>query len=300
MKAERRHELKTNALARGIENAPQIWRDHGNKLMLVLIGVLLVIILVRYRMAESALREKTAKDALSKAEAELAELQELPFWRYPEEAIAVNFSQAAGLVEDDVNAALKSADDPAVRARAYLARGNLNLIWARFPALPVAATRPSLKPQHSREEYLTSAENAYNEVLRDPLSRNHEAVWSARLGLAAAAEERGDWDAAKKDYEAIANDSAAPTALKDYAKQREEMLADLRKKPYFGTATTIPSVPSTRRVILGPEAPQTTTAVPSTAPAQKAPSSAPVPVPPTQPATAPALQPTSAPTTRGS
>ena len=83
MKAERRHDLKTNALARGIENAPQMWREHGNKLMLLLIAVLLVIILVRYRMAESALRDKTAKDALSKAEAELAELQELPFSRTP-------------------------------------------------------------------------------------------------------------------------------------------------------------------------------------------------------------------------
>ena len=116
------------------------------------------------------------------------------------------------------------------------------------------------------------------------------------LGLAAVAEERGDWDAAKRNYEAVVNDSNVPTALKDYAKQREDMLADLRKKPFLGTAAVSPS-PSTRPLVFGPETPQTAPA-PTTAPVPATvPSIAPLPLPTTQPATSPSTQPTTAPTT---
>lgn len=286
MKAERRHELKTNALARGIENLPQLWRQHGNKLLLVLIGIMLIIIVFRYRLTESAQREANAKSALTKAEAEIAELRGIPYWLYgTEDAIVSLFSQQAGFAEDDVNEALKSADDPQLRAQAYVARGDLNYMWAGFPTLPGAATRPSLAPPHSREMYLNNAETAYNEVLKAPLSANRQALWSARLGLAYVGEDRADWDAAKRNYESVINDSGAPPSIQKYAKDREDQLAELSRKRFEGAPMTEPVSPaSTAPSFFGPVAPPTqpSTTLPSTRPAVPAAHSQ---VPETSPAT---------------
>ncbi len=182
MKAERRHDLKTNTLAREIENLPELWRRHGNKLLLVLIGIMLIIIVIRYRLTESAQREFSAKTALTKAEAEIAEIKSTPYWLYnTEDAIAGQFSQQAGFAEDDISEALRSADDPQLRARAYVARGDLNLLWAGFPSLPGATTRPSLAPPHSRDEYLNNAQAAYNEALKGSAAR--QTVWNAHLWI---------------------------------------------------------------------------------------------------------------------
>ncbi len=49
MKSDRRHDLKTNALSRGIAELPEFGRRYGNKVLLVLIFILLAVFLVRYR-----------------------------------------------------------------------------------------------------------------------------------------------------------------------------------------------------------------------------------------------------------
>ena len=48
MKAERRHDLKTNALARGLEGFPYYWRTYGSQALLVVLIFLIVFMLVRY------------------------------------------------------------------------------------------------------------------------------------------------------------------------------------------------------------------------------------------------------------
>lgn len=268
MKAERRHDLKTNTLAREMQNLPQLWRQHGNKLLLVLIGIMLIIIVIRYRLTESAQRESSAKTALTKAEAEIAEIKSTPYWLYTtEDAIVGQFSQQAGFAEDDISEALRSADDPQLRAQAYVARGDLNLLWAGFPTLPAATTRPSLAPPHSRDEYLNNAEAAYNEALKGLASR--QTIWNAHVGLAYVAEDRGEWDAAKRNYETVINDSATPTSIKDYAKQREEQLADMSRKRFSAALATEPALSTTGPTLFGPAAPETepSSVLPTTRPA---------------------------------
>ena len=79
MKAERRHELKTNTLARGIEGVPNFWREHGNQILLIVLVAAVTFLLVRYW------NEKKAKDAasvainLQTAHTELGMLTQLPF-----------------------------------------------------------------------------------------------------------------------------------------------------------------------------------------------------------------------------
>ncbi len=289
MKAERRHELKTNALARGIENLPQLWRQHGNKLLLVLIGIMLIIIAVRYRMTESAQRQLSAKSALTKAQAEIAELRAVPFWLYNEDVIVSVFSQQAGFADDDINEALRSADDSQVRAQAYVARGDLNFLWAGFPILPAATTRPSLRPPHSSEEYLNNAEAAYNQALKEPVTGDRQVVWNAHLGLAYVAEDRRDWDAARSNYDAVINDPSAPTAMTEFFKKRKSDLVEMSRKRFVGLPMTEPASPaSTLPSVFGPAAPETepATTQPSTRPAEPitAPSAAPQ-TPTTSPAT---------------
>jgi hypothetical protein len=45
MKAQRRHELKTNTLAQQLERLPFTLREHGGKILLAVIAVLLIIVL---------------------------------------------------------------------------------------------------------------------------------------------------------------------------------------------------------------------------------------------------------------
>ena len=50
MKAERRHELAENELAKVIKGAPTFWQQSGGKFLLGLIVVLLIVILIQYRI----------------------------------------------------------------------------------------------------------------------------------------------------------------------------------------------------------------------------------------------------------
>ena len=170
MKAERRHELKSNSLSHGIENLPEFWRTHGNKLLLVLIAILLAIIVVRYRNAESEHRARIAKESLTAAELEISQLRNTAFWNYSPDSIAGIKSQHAGDAEDDITRTLENADDSNVRARAYVDRGDLNFLLANFATLP-PTTRPTTATPRTPDEYLSAAESAYNEVLKEPLSQ---------------------------------------------------------------------------------------------------------------------------------
>ena len=45
---ERRHDLKTNALARGVEGMPRSLREYGSRILLVVLVAAIVFLLVRY------------------------------------------------------------------------------------------------------------------------------------------------------------------------------------------------------------------------------------------------------------
>src|SRR5687768_1772382 len=66
MKSERRHELKTNALARGL-GSPETLRRHGSKVLLAVIVILLIIVWVRQRRSSTAERTIQIAAALTEA-----------------------------------------------------------------------------------------------------------------------------------------------------------------------------------------------------------------------------------------
>jgi hypothetical protein len=56
MKAKRRHDLQTNQLARFMENMPEFLKLHGNKVLLGVIFIALLIVLIRYRASSAEQR----------------------------------------------------------------------------------------------------------------------------------------------------------------------------------------------------------------------------------------------------
>ena len=63
MKAERRHELQENSLARFIDNLPVMLRLYADRILLAVVLVLLVVVLIRWRMNQTeAKATQTAND----------------------------------------------------------------------------------------------------------------------------------------------------------------------------------------------------------------------------------------------
>ena len=236
MKAERRHELKTNALARGLEAMPFYLQQHGAKILGVLVVAILVFALLRYRASSERQNLQMAGESLSQARAVIAELQDLGGYgttSVPE--IARSARQAL----DNIPPA---TDDPTILAETLVARGDLNWALANRIERPEAATQPSERIEESSDELLQRAENAYKEVLAKYPAQTL-AVASARFGLAAIAENRGDWEAAGQQYEAVRDDETLGQAFTEQAKLRLENLDEI-KNPMLIIATTRPAAES--------------------------------------------------------
>jgi len=266
MKAERRHELKTNSLARGIEQLPEASRQHGTKVMVGVLLALLVVFFIRQRIVSGRAREASAAQALNAARGAISEVDEVvnlamfnPFMQgmLSPQNLATMRQQIATRGEEGVRSVLETADDPRLIAEAKLARGDLNWKLANFPDLPGAATQPALQFPRSRKDLLQSALQSYQEVLDDPGSPR-ETMWTARFGLAAVRENQGEWDKAKEQYQNLVNDLNVPQPLKDQAVDRLNKL-DQRRRPVLLGAPVAEEVPPTT----GPA----TSAAPSTSPA---------------------------------
>jgi hypothetical protein len=262
MKAERRHELKTNTLARGIEHLPDAGRQHGTKIMVAILLALLAVFFIRQRITSGRAREASAAYALNSARGDIGQLDEaVEMGMFSPQALATLRQQVATRGEENVRSVLETADDARLIAEAKLARGDLNWKLANFPDLPGAATQPALQFPRAKKDLLQTAGQSYQEVLDDPGSPP-ETMWTARFGLAAVRENQGEWDKAKEQYQKLVNDLNTPQPLKDQAVERLNKL-DERRRPVLMGAPAAEEPPAT--------GPATSTA-PSTSPSTTTPS----------------------------
>ena len=293
MKAERRHELKSNTLAHGLENLPEFGRRYGTKILLAVVAVLTIIVFVRYQARASRDAREQAASTFAGAVTAIGGLDDLP-----EMSDARAAADQRRRIQDEAGRAIQQvldqSKDPALRADALLARGDLNWKLAAMPELAGAATQPSLKMTESDDELLDKARAAYEAAAKaegaSPLT-----VTNARLSLAAIAEERGKWDEAKLHYEQVQSDPRTATAFQNEAKVRLQDLGDLAKPVFIGGPAT---KPVTELPELGPPAPTTgptTTTAPATttttAPAEEGPKPEETPVEPEPSATPPPPEP---------
>ena len=65
MKAERRHELETNDLARKIVQAPDYWKQYGGRIMLAATVVVVVAMLVTFKLRQNRESLATARQSLA-------------------------------------------------------------------------------------------------------------------------------------------------------------------------------------------------------------------------------------------
>ena len=281
MKAQRRHDLKTNTLARGLENLPEAGRQHGTKILVAVLAVLLVVFLVRQWLTSSREKAVAAAYSLNNARASIGQLDDALDMGFMSPQIIADLRQQVARVADEaVRQVLETADDPALLAEARLTRGDLNWKLANFPDLPGSSTQPALQYPRSREELLKTAAEAYSEVIDDPAAPQ-ESKWTARFGLAAVHENRREWDKAKEQYQKLVNDANTPQALRDQAVERLNSLETVRRPVLIGAPATAETT----------TAAATTSTSPSTTPSTTRATTGPASRPASKPASAPAAAP---------
>ena len=265
MKAQRRHELKTNQLAKSLETFPEKLARHANKIIFAALAIVLILLLIRYRINSTEARHEQAESQLADVQTELASLQASP----PDQAREYRLESQVLDKLDSIDGV--DSDMPDVAARALVARGDANL------ALAMGAYSGIEPPDHPEtpEEYLTGAQDAYSEVIEKYADQELPAI-TARFGLATIAEDRHQWDEARSEYQAIVKQPDVGEVFKNYAQAKLDQLKSISQPVYEGEAslnlgTTLPSseateIPpaATTRPLMGPPAPAHATTRPAT------------------------------------
>jgi hypothetical protein len=241
MKAQRRHELKTNTLAEALAKAPHAGQRYGTVALTAAIGVLLVVFLVRYRLTATQQRLARATDNLAICREDIDQIKSLA----PTAALAPDISQATELYRDTssrLDSVLADADSSSkVAAEALVARGDLNWYMA---SVALSTTQPSTEAQ-SPSDMLGGAQAAYQQVI-SAYPQEYFSVATARFGLAAIAENRMDWDEAKRQYQAVLDDSESGVSYHRLAQSMMATLEQLRQAAVIaGPSSSLPSASAT-------------------------------------------------------
>lgn len=269
MKSERRHDLKQNTLAHGLETLPDVGRRHGTKILIIVMVGLAVALLIRSRVSSSRAAAESAAYALGHGR-EMVEQLQASSERVPATQFISVAQEISKAVDTAVRQVLESTDDPRMIAEARVLQGDLYWQLAAIPEPPGSTTRPELALPRTDDQLLESAATAYKAAL-DAKSAPQESTTSARLGLAAVAENRRQWDAAREQYQKVVDDPQAPQPLKDLAAGSITRLETLRKPPLIAQPATLPTIeaamqPSTTRASTAPATSSTTAPGAATAP----------------------------------
>jgi hypothetical protein len=279
MKAERRHQLQANELAKQLETFPETLKRNASTILLVITACVVVFFVVRYRRASAENRDVNLSNALMNARQGPQELRfvNAAQGQAPVEAVVARRNQPISESRNAIDTILREAEGDegmAMRAEALVAKGDLNWALANLEPLAAGATQPTLALPRTQTEYLKDAEDAYNDVVTGYPGQIVSWV-SAQMGLAAAAENRRDWAAARKAYQAIIDRKGdVPDDFTQLAARRMAMIPALEKPIFVGeyppkTAATGPATaPSVAADVM--------TAPASAASAMMAPTTAPV------------------------
>jgi hypothetical protein len=264
MKAQRRHELKTNILAQKLWDLPTTLRQEGAKFLVAGVIVLLAVVLIRMQITSRRQARVDAQNAIALARYQVEYLTRMePYLisrfgtipREQSESIARERVRVVAVVRDSLSKV--PVDDAPIRAEARVLVGDLNWTVANLSDLPGAATQPSLRLSESRQDHLQAAKFAYEEVLKTYPEQKLQVI-TARLGLGAIAEDQQQWDVAKEHYQQVVNDPGASEVFKTAAGSLLQKLQETRQPILAAYPATQPTtLPTTRETALGPVAPAT-------------------------------------------
>jgi hypothetical protein len=250
MKAEHRHELKTNALAKHLLTFPDYIREYGARFALGLAIGIMVIILIFQRINRSSTQAMEARGDLAYArdKIELLSNAQVDFL-----GTGVRPADVSGLPKllRDIK---EKTSDKHILAEVLVAQGDYAWAMANLPPPSGATTNPSLKPDKEPGEFLKDAQGAYQAAL-DQYGDLPMPVAAAHFGLAAVAEQNHDWDTAKKHYEAVKAMGPTADAFKPVAMRKLDRLAEIRQPILIGQVPDkfeLPPTPATTQSTTGP------------------------------------------------
>jgi len=226
MKAEERHELKENDLQSWMQYGFPVWiKNNGSYLLLAAALLLLGWQLWGYYEKKQLVLAQTAWNELAATEAPGVENRAIK-----------------------LQALIDQYDIKPIRALALRALGNSYLESVAAGASDEANNAVALDKQDS----LNRAQAAFDRIIKE-YPDQQLALGSAKIGLAVIAEDRGEWDSAKKQYEAII-DKSSPFAATAFAQEASIRLAQLDKIKDAPRLAAMPvTLPATRP--MGPELP---------------------------------------------
>ena len=239
MKAQRRHQLQANELARQLETFPETLKRNASTILLVITACVVVFFVVRYRRAAAENRQINLTSALATARQGPSELRlvDAAQTQGPIENVVARRNQLIADTRNAIDTILREAegeDEKALRAEALVAKGDMNWSLANLNPIAAATTQPGLALPRTQAEYLKEAEDAYNDVISGYSSQVISWV-TAEMGLAAIAENRGDWNTARKGYQTILDrKDDVPDVFRNVAARRINMLAMLQKPVFIG------------------------------------------------------------------
>jgi hypothetical protein len=259
----------TEQTARTVAEAQSAMQTWINRLLWVLIIGLGIYTFITWRNRAEENNRELAAATLSSVETialELADgaLDSQPLEMFPVEKRAEIVRKAVSQAAAGLDSMATLTEDPTLAAAAGVVRGDLNWALGTLTPPPEATTRPALAYVPEGQDPLEFARRSYKAVV-DNFPTQHVSVARARLGLAAIAENKREFDAAKAAYQTLIDDTATPSAFADIAKMRQTILPQLAVQVRIDfTPTTQPTV--TIPAVDVPPSPQTQPATPSTQP----------------------------------
>ena len=232
MKAEHRHELKTNELAEWLSNLPQ-WTKENLTTIIIILAVIVVALAfyVRYRYNKSLVADEQLEftnllNQLSVSKMQVlsaqAEGRDLSFILLQPANSLGNFAQNA---KNDRMAAL------ALIKQAEALRTELHY-------------RPGTVSNDDLTSQINQAKAAYTEAIQTRLqgTSNPSLMAAAEFGLGLCEEELGNFEKAQQIYQTVAaNPDFEGTVAVVQAKNRLETMADYKQKVIFKLAPAPPA-----------------------------------------------------------
>jgi len=205
MDSKHRHELEENDLQAFLNNFGDWWGRHGNKILIVTLIVLASVLGVRlWNWQQTA--------ALQNAWSDLSETQT------PE-----------GLVD-----VANRHRNPAVQAIARLSAGDALLQEVVTPrrTIPGVETPAPADRVSDPQRKLDAAASQYQMVIDN---QRYHLIYrlNARLGMATVAEQRRDWDEAKRQFQAVIEQGGDYSQIVAQAKGRLDRLDSLAEPARF-------------------------------------------------------------------
>ena len=238
-----RRKNKVVALPSDSHTVWDLVQKYGNAAATVLLLAAAVYFIVRWRMNSADAARNAMSNELSMARTMVMSLEKSQFERSSPQMLAATRDQTSAAATAAITNVLNGGGDAAQRAAALIARGDLNWNLANLPELPGAATQPALRSPEDPSLMLGKAESAYQQVLSDSLfSDQKDALASAHLGLAAIAENRGDWAKAKAQLQAVI-DKASDTPVAATLAQQQLTAMPMLMQPIPLVTLAPPALP---------------------------------------------------------